>query len=111
MQLPVLRRFVVSARARGMPEITNDGKLFFREKTIGVRSLSNDLFRHFEEIILLRRFNRPGNTPAQIRAEGRTSGRGPYKPGSDDGVRTLLRLVRRLQSAQTAGAESNVHLT
>jgi hypothetical protein len=30
MQLLVLRRFVVPARARGMPEITNHGKLFFR---------------------------------------------------------------------------------
>jgi len=29
MQLLVLTRVVVSARARGMPEITNTGKLFF----------------------------------------------------------------------------------
>ena len=28
MQLPVLRRLVVSARARGMPEIKSHGKLF-----------------------------------------------------------------------------------
>jgi hypothetical protein len=30
MQLLVLGRVVVSARGRGMPEITNHGKLFFR---------------------------------------------------------------------------------
>ena len=32
MQLLVLRRVMVSARARGMPEITNHGKLFFFDK-------------------------------------------------------------------------------
>src|SRR5438552_2046518 len=31
MQLLVLRRLVVSARARGMPEITNQGKLFLNK--------------------------------------------------------------------------------
>src|ERR1041385_2181070 len=34
MQPLVLRRFVVSARARGMPEITNHGKLFFPQKAL-----------------------------------------------------------------------------
>ena len=40
MQLLVLRRVMVSARARGMPEITNHGKLFFSIKTIGSRSVT-----------------------------------------------------------------------
>src|SRR4029077_21151347 len=34
MQLLVLRRLVVPARARGMPEITNQGKLFFPYKSL-----------------------------------------------------------------------------
>ena len=109
MQLLVLRRCVVSARARGMPEITSHGKLFFREKSVGKWLLTKDLFRHFGEIMPLCRFNRPGNSPAQIRAEDPTSGRGRCKPGSDVWARILRRLAPRLQCARTAGAGSIVH--
>src|ERR1041385_6670219 len=44
MQLLVLRQFVVSARGRGMPEITNHGKLFFRQKPLPAGGLPAPLW-------------------------------------------------------------------
>jgi len=93
-----------------MPEITTRGKLFFREKNIAGRSLTNARFSAPRGMTLLRCFNRPANNPAHIRGEDRTSGRGRCKPGVDDEAWALLRPAPRLQSAQTADAESNVHL-
>src|SRR5262245_10913315 len=45
MQLLALRICVVSARARGMPEITNHGKLFFRQKSLANGRLPGHVFR------------------------------------------------------------------
>src|SRR5262245_40629090 len=109
MQLRVLRRLLVSARARGMPEITNHGKLFFREKTVGGRSLTSVRFSAPDGITRLCRFNRPGNNPAEIRAEDRTSGRGRCKPGFDGEARIVLRPAPRLQSVLKANEGSIAH--
>jgi len=110
MQLLVLRRVMVSARARGMPEITNHGKLFFFDKNhwqpVGYRG--RGFGAHGSDVFQLV-FNRRANNPAQIRAEDRTSGRDRCKPASDDGARILLRQVSRLQCAQTADVGSIVH--
>src|SRR5262245_58801935 len=109
MQLPALRRLLVPARARGMPEITNHGKLFCEKKPLAAGRLPRLAFPRRPGIIRLCRFNRPGNNPAQIRAEDRTSGRGRCKPGFDGEARIVLRPAPRLQSALKANEGSIAH--
>src|SRR6478752_9828582 len=101
MQLLVLRRVVVSARARGMPEITSRGKLFFSTKTIGNWSLTG-VAVPVGKGMTPARFNRPGSNRTQIWAEDPTSGHGRCTPGSDDGARILRRPAPRWQCALKA---------
>ena len=68
MQLLVLRRVVVSARARGMPEITTRGKLF-SIKIVGGWSVTGR--RDFDvRANHATPFQSSGNNRAQIRAGG-----------------------------------------
>src|SRR5262245_56696617 len=109
MQLPVLRRFVVSARARGMPEMKSDGKLFFRQKSLATGRLPRSRVSTQTGMTRPPRFNRPENNRAQIPAVERTSGRDQSIRGLDGVGRIPLRLARRLQCARTADAGSTAH--
>ena len=80
---------------------------FFLIKDIGNRPLKRyQIFRLRRNNADPRRFSRPENNPAQIRAEDRTFGRGPCKLDFDDEAWVGLRPALRLQCARTANAGS-----
>src|SRR5262245_14061299 len=98
MQSLVLGRFDVSARARGMPEITNHGKLFFSTKLPAVGRLAEPDFPHAAGIM--------PSAPSQ--SYGKESG---PNPGGGPGIwsRSMkTRFRRRGTASSSSGATTAV---